>query len=87
MAIPMNASNMLTDERPYDCSRIHLLNRPYEDRELILSKWSVESHTIIATWVKFGLPLEDVLNLMALPMYREVNAMGMTLEGEDEDML
>lgn len=47
----------------------------------------MESYTFIAAWGKFGPMLEDVLNLMALAIYGEVNAMGMILEGDDEDKL
>lgn len=48
---------------------------------------SVETHTFIAAWGKFGPTLEDVLDLMALPLYGETNSIGVTFEEEDEDKL
>lgn len=67
------------------CWRIHSITRFHEDLELLVSRWSVESHTFVAAWGKLGLTLEEVLNLMALPLYKEANAMGLILEGEEED--
>lgn len=51
----------------------------------LVSRWSVESHQVIATCGEFEPTLEDVLNVMALPVYEETNATGVTFEEEDED--
>lgn len=54
----------------------------------MFSRWSVESHTFVAAWGDFRPMLEDVLNLMALPLYEETNAKSVSFKEEaDEDKL
>lgn len=69
-----------------DYSRIHSITMVHEDLELLVSSWSVESHMLLPE-KEFGPTLEDVLNLMTLPLYRETNSMSLTFKGEDEDKL
>lgn len=69
-----------------------MLNDPLNHRGpqrpgALMSRWSMESHSFIAVWEKFGPTLEDVFNLMALPLYGEVNTIGLILEEEEEDNL
>lgn len=48
MAILENASKMLTVgiKKDLDYSRIHSITMAYENLELLVSRWSVESHTL-----------------------------------------
>lgn len=46
--------------------------------------WKVTHFLLLG---KFGPTLEDVLNLIALPLYGETNAIGATSKEEDEDKL
>lgn len=57
------------------------------DLVLLVSRWIVESHMFFAALGEVGPTLKDVLNLMALLPYKEVYAMGLIFEGEDEDKL
>lgn len=61
--------------------------KSHEDLELLVLRWSAESHTFVVASGEFGPTLEDVLNITALPLYGETNTMGLILEGEDEDKL
>lgn len=73
-------------KKAFDCPRVHSITRVHEDLEFLVSRWCVESHKFC--WLgRVGPTLEDVLNLMALPLYGETNTMGVTFEGEDEDKL
>lgn len=47
----------------------------------------MESHTSIIVWGEFGLRLEHVLNVMALPLFGQTNVMAAMFEEEDEDKL
>lgn len=58
------------------------ITRVLEELEFLVSRWSVESQRFITAWGEFGPTLEDVLNVMALPLYRNMNAMGATFEKE-----
>lgn len=55
MAILGNVAKMLVVgvKKALDCSRIHSIIRGNEDLELLVSRWSVESHTIITAWWDF----------------------------------
>lgn len=49
MAIPGNATKILAVrvKKALDYSRIHLIITDYGDLELLVSRWSVESHTLL----------------------------------------
>lgn len=34
-------------------------NRRYNDLDILISRWSIESHTIMAAWGEFGPNLDD----------------------------
>lgn len=68
-----------------NCLRIHLVIRDHQDLEFLISTWIMESHKLVTTWGEFEPTLEDVLNLMALPLYGETNPMSVSLGKEDED--
>lgn len=55
------------------CSRIRLVIRDHQDLEFLFSQWNVSSHTFVAVWGEFAPMLEDVLNLLALALYKEAN--------------
>lgn len=89
IAISENASNMLTVgiKNVLDCSGIHSITRAHKT----WSSWSQDG-----VWKAklssllggiSGRALKDVLKLMAMPLYREVNAMRLRLEGKEEDKL
>lgn len=67
------------------------INRWPEDLELLISRWSSESHTFKATWDEFCPTLEDVIVLTSLPvlgesrpikMSEDVNRVSLDAEGE-----
>lgn len=45
------------------------VERNSEDLEFLVSRWSTEMHTLVATWGEFGPTLEDVVALTSLPMF------------------
>lgn len=49
-----------------DCLTIHVVTRDHQDPKFLVSLWSVDSHTLLAAYGKFGPTLEDVLNLTVL---------------------
>lgn len=89
MAIPGSGAKILTVEviKALDYLQIHSITRAHEDLKLLVSRWSVEIHTFVAACRQFGPTLEDVLNLMTLPLYEEANTTGLIFEGKDEDKL
>lgn len=52
-----------------------------------MKTWGVESYAFFVAWGEFGPTLEDVLNLMALPLHGVTYTMGLTFEGDNEDKL
>lgn len=68
-----------------DGLRIHRIVRVHEDLELLVSKWSAESHTFITITVS----LDQLLRIFEPygPAFRETNLMGVKFEEEDEDNL
>lgn len=64
-------------------ARICLFSRHNFDLEGFLPKWSMQAPTSTATWGEFTPTLQDVLSLTHLPLFREVDATGIKLEGED----
>lgn len=89
MDVPGNSNKKLLIgiKKAFDCSRIHLLTKSHEDLKLSVSRWSVESRTVCCCLERVRLTLKDVLNTMALPLYGETNAMGLTCKRESEDRL
>lgn len=81
MAISENASKMLivAIKNALDCLKIPSITRAHVDLELPVSRWNLESHTFVIAWGEFRKTLEDVLNLMGVTLYGEMNAMGMRL--------
>lgn len=63
--------------------KVATVTRHHQDHELIVSRWSYESHTFVAAWGKFTHILKDVTILTILPMYGEANAVGVILEDDD----
>lgn len=59
----------------------------HQDLEILMSRWSVESHTFITAWVEFRPTLEGVMNLTMLPLYEETNSVCVVLGDEDEPKL
>lgn len=55
-------------------SKSLVVNRSPLDLEFLISRWSTESHTFVAAWGEFGPTLEDVVVLMGLPVFGEVQA-------------
>lgn len=52
--------------------------------EFLMSRWSIETHTFLASWGGFFLALEDVAMLTSLPLFDEAHATGVMLKGEDQ---
>lgn len=52
--------------------------------EFLISRWRVETHTLILAWAKFGMTLDDVVALTCLPMFGEVRAI--ILRGEFDEI-
>lgn len=55
--------------------------------ELLVSRWSVESHIFIAVWGNSVQLLEDVAILTTLPLYKERNGIDMALGDNDTKKL
>lgn len=55
-------------------SKTLIINRSPLDLELLISRWSIESHIFVAAWGEFGPTLEDVVVLTGLPVFGEVQA-------------
>lgn len=66
-------------KKALECSRVHSITSARGDLEFLVSRWSVESHTFVTMWADSRPTLKDVLNIMALLLNRETNAMGSTL--------
>lgn len=64
-----------------------VMDQKAPSRLRLISQWSIETHTSIASWGKFGPTLEDVLILAMLSMHRKRNLMGVVLEGDDKEKL
>lgn len=66
MAIPGNSKKGWAGiKKAIDCSRTLSLSRVQKDFELLVSRYSVENHTSVASWGKFTPNLEDLLNNVA----------------------
>lgn len=45
------------------------IERNSKDLEFLVLRWSIETHTFVASWGEFGPTLEDVVALMSLPLF------------------
>lgn len=54
--------------------------RKHNGLELLISYWSIEIHTFIASWGEFRTTLEDVSAIVRLYLFGDHNATGITLE-------
>lgn len=67
-----------------------IINRSPLDLEFLISRWSVESHTLVAARGEFGPTLEDVVVLTGLPIFGDAKVIAMSddsrtkLDDEDE---
>lgn len=71
-------------KKTLDYSRLLSVASHHWDLEFLISRWRVESHTFVVACAEVGLTLEDVMNLIALPLYRAKNVMGLVLQKVDE---
>lgn len=73
-------------KKAYDCST---LTKHYQDLEFLISCWSVESCSFLATWAKSGSgpTPEDMMSLTALPLYEETNTIRLVPGEEDKGKL
>lgn len=60
-----------------------LLSHQNFDLEVLTSRWSTETHTLITYWWKFTPMLEDVLCMTCLPLFGGSNAIGFELIEDD----
>lgn len=61
------------------------IQRSHTDLEFLIFRWSTKSHTFTPTW---GRPtLEDIVDLMCLPMFGESQATGIILNEKDKKKL
>lgn len=60
-----------------------MLTRHYQDLKLLVSRWSIKRH-FEAARKKFTPTLEYVARLSKLPLYGDVNAVGIILEEDDQ---
>lgn len=47
------------------------INISHEEKEYLISGWSIKSHTFIIAWREFSPSLEDVVALTGLPIFGE----------------
>lgn len=89
MIVPKTSNKMLSVKikKAWNCSRILSIVRVYGDLELLVLRWSEESHTFVATWREFVRTLEEVLDIMALSLYGESNVLDLTVAREDKEKL
>lgn len=62
---------------PIFCSRVCSLCRQHSDLEVLISKWSIDTHTFITSWGEFIPTLKDMLQMRHLSLFGEANAMGL----------
>lgn len=55
-------------------SKGSVVNKCHEKMELLVSRWSIESHSSIAGWGKLHPTLKDVMVLTNLPLSGEARA-------------
>lgn len=65
-------------------STSQFLARNYVDMELLISRWSVETHTFVAASGEFVPTLQDVGVISRMLLLRDHSAMGLVLNEEEE---
>lgn len=63
------------------------VTKSYADFKLLISCWSVPTHTFISVWGEFTLTLKDVAVLSRLPLFGDHGAMRIVLTEEEERTL
>lgn len=51
--------------------------------EVLISQWSIETHTIVAAWGEFTSTFAEISRLTLLPLLREENAIGIIVGERD----
>lgn len=54
------------------------IDRNPVDLEFLVPRWSIEIHTFVASWAKFGPSLENVAMLTSLLLFGEAHAIVVT---------
>lgn len=63
--------------------KLMAIERNSIDLEFLMSRWTIDTHTFMATWGEFSPSLEDVAMLMSLPFFGMEHAIGVTLKEKD----
>lgn len=59
------------------------VERSSEDFEFLMLRWSIETHTFVASWGEFGPTLEDVVALTLLPLFGDAQVAHFKLTDKD----
>lgn len=59
------------------------VERSSEDFEFLMLRWSIETHTFVASWGEFGPTLEDVVALTSLPLLGDAQVAHFKLTDKD----
>lgn len=66
-----------------DMSMSMSVTRSHADLELLISSWSAETYTFIASWEEFTPMLEDVVVTFRLPLCADNSATGIVFSKEE----
>lgn len=58
------------------CKSAYSLTRQHSDLEVLVSWWSIETHIFVTAWGEFNFSIVYVLQMIYLPLFDELNAMG-----------
>lgn len=61
-----------------------LMTKNYADLELLISHWSMETHTFVVVWREFTPTLKDVVVISHLPLFEDHDAVCISLNKEEE---
>lgn len=59
------------------------INRRHDNMELLILRWSIESHIFVVAWGEFRPTLEDVVALTVLPVFKELKTIKLPQDYEE----
>lgn len=62
-------------------------NQKHSNLEFLISKWSAESHTVVAAYGEFAPLLEEVSALTMLPLFGYTHSMGVVIDKKSQEKL
>lgn len=71
-------------EESLGCFYIHVHNRSHVNLELLVSRWSTETHTLVTSWGEFTPTLENVSVMFPLSMFADEGTTSLVLSTKEE---